>query len=89
MSNMSYCRFENTASDLDDCADALEELLNTGIGRLSRSELAAAKRLAVMCTNVVQLFVDYGDADLEEVMEDEEVSARILDEANADAEEEA
>ncbi len=28
MSNMSYCRFENTASDLQDCLDAVEELIN-------------------------------------------------------------
>lgn len=89
MSNMSYCRFENTANDLDDCADALEELLNTGVGRLSRSELAAAKRLVAMCANVVQLVVDYGDVDLEEVMEDESVAEKVLDEANAYAEEEA
>ncbi len=25
MSNMSYCRFENTLSDLKDCFDALED----------------------------------------------------------------
>jgi len=25
MSNMSYCRFENTSRDLDDCIDALED----------------------------------------------------------------
>jgi len=25
---MSYCRFENTASDLQDCLDAVEELIN-------------------------------------------------------------
>lgn len=25
MSNMSYCRFENTSSDLQDCLDAMEE----------------------------------------------------------------
>ena len=24
MSNMSYCRFENTAKDLDDCLNAIE-----------------------------------------------------------------
>jgi len=26
MSNMSYCRFENTASDLQDCLDAVEDI---------------------------------------------------------------
>jgi intergrase/recombinase len=25
MSNMSYCRFENTKKDLDDCIEALEQ----------------------------------------------------------------
>jgi hypothetical protein len=25
MANMSYCRFENTAQDMKDCLDALEE----------------------------------------------------------------
>lgn len=25
MSNMSYCRFENTLRDLQDCVDAMEE----------------------------------------------------------------
>ena len=25
MANMSYCRFENTLTDLDDCYDALNE----------------------------------------------------------------
>lgn len=25
MSNMSYCRFQNTSRDLNDCLDALEE----------------------------------------------------------------
>lgn len=29
MSNMSYCRFQNTVSDLRECAGALEELLET------------------------------------------------------------
>lgn len=28
MSNMSYCRFENTARDFQDCLNALEELIN-------------------------------------------------------------
>lgn len=26
MSNMSYCRFENTANDLADCADVIEQM---------------------------------------------------------------
>lgn len=30
MSNMSYCRFQNTLCDLQDCADVLEEFSNNG-----------------------------------------------------------
>tara|TARA_R110001632_G_scaffold52435_4_gene130049 strand:- start:135 stop:374 length:240 start_codon:yes stop_codon:yes gene_type:complete len=29
MSNMSYCRFQNTTQDLQDCIDAVEQLINT------------------------------------------------------------
>jgi hypothetical protein len=29
MSNMSYCRFQNTLSDLQDCADNITEKLDT------------------------------------------------------------
>ena len=35
---MSYCRFENTARDLDDCLEALE---NYPIEELSTSEFSA------------------------------------------------
>lgn len=35
MSNMAYCRFENTLPDLQDCADALD---NYGTADLSESE---------------------------------------------------
>ena len=31
MANMSYCRFENTASDLDDCLGAIEEAIENGM----------------------------------------------------------
>lgn len=30
MSNMSYCRFQNTAGDLADCVNAIEEIANNG-----------------------------------------------------------
>ena len=38
MSNMSYCRFHNTAQDLDDCLDAIQNELFNG-EPLSRMEL--------------------------------------------------
>ena len=40
MSNMSYCRFHNTLSDLQDCLEALHDQ-----DPLSADEARAAKRL--------------------------------------------
>ena len=40
MSNLSYCRFQNTVSDLSDCADALEEI-DGNLAELSRDEARA------------------------------------------------
>ena len=59
MSNMSYCRFENTSNDLSDCKDALEALLDCehggpqDSGGLSDHELPAAKRLAATALEIV------------------------------------
>ena len=51
MSNMAYCRFENTVSDLQDCLENME-------GRdLSDTEARARKRLIDMCVDIA---LDYG-----------------------------
>ena len=42
--NMSYCRFQNTVTDLADCMDALEEI-DFNISELSEDEAKAACRL--------------------------------------------
>jgi hypothetical protein len=56
MANMSYCRFQNTSNDLEDCADALEELANDPSARpLSEEELAAARRLVRSCRAILEL----------------------------------
>jgi hypothetical protein len=57
MSNMSYCRFENTAGDLSDCLEALE---NEGLDTLSRSEKLAAKQLIALCGRIVDWAEDEG-----------------------------
>lgn len=43
MSNMSYCRFENTLSDFKDCLESLE---SDGLDDLSDTEEEAAEALA-------------------------------------------
>lgn len=47
MANMSYCRFENTARDLQDCYDNLHDKLT------SEYEISARKRLIEICALIL------------------------------------
>ena len=51
MANMSYCRFQNTLHDLQDCANALEDMTETGTD-LSANELRARDRLIDLCKDI-------------------------------------
>ena len=54
MSNMSYCRFENTLNDMVDCLRALEE---EGMDTLeSRSELEAAEDLMLTAKKFIKVY---------------------------------
>lgn len=56
MSNMSYCRFQNTLADLSDC----EQAMNDGEAEdaeLDEHELKAKKRLIRLCIEIAK---DYG-----------------------------
>ena len=55
MANMSYCRFENTLSDLRDCYRNIDET------DLSRTEIAARKQLIELC----QLIEEVADQEME------------------------
>jgi hypothetical protein len=46
MSNMSYCRFENTLSDLNDCYENIHDVLQG-------SEKTARQRLIELCQRIV------------------------------------
>ena len=48
MSNMSYCRFENTVPDLDDC---LEHINDTDLSATEKNE---RRRLVELCRRVVE-----------------------------------
>jgi len=52
MSNMSYCRFENTYGDLSDCVDALEE---SGLEDLSDREKKFAEKIKDLCKEYLEL----------------------------------
>ena len=55
MANASYCRFENTLADLEDCYNALCDLEN---GDLEPSEEDAMKQLLKLCSKIDEEFGD-------------------------------
>ena len=58
MSNMSYCKFENTYRDLEDCNQSIEDL------ELSTSETRYRKLLVDLCREIVQNYeAAFGDGD--------------------------
>lgn len=65
MSNMSYCRFENTVPDMQDCVDALDDGFNDleAIMRRASSwqEARAMKRFIEICREVAETFDGYDD----------------------------
>jgi len=61
MSNMSYCRFRNTLTDLYDCRENIND------PHISEDELPARNRLIKVCQDIV----DQADLDLR-AGEDEE-----------------
>ena len=50
MANMSYCRFRNTAADLRDCYDSMDE-------DVSADEAQARRHIIGMCVDIA---LDYG-----------------------------
>lgn len=72
--NMSYCRFENTAGDLEDCLDAMRELLNND-GKdehgqtLSSYELRGMERIIEAAQEIVEIADDVSDL-VNEAIED-------------------
>lgn len=60
MSNMSYCRFENTARDLADCEEALSEMIDApaDCGNVNSYEMAAAPRLFDSAANLLEMLAD-------------------------------
>lgn len=88
MGNMSYCRFQNTLSDLRDCQGRLQELLEFAgddveneDGELSRDELEAAKDLAYTCLQISESFAEYLNVPLDKLTHNKLHDA--LDEAQA------
>ncbi len=59
MANMSYCRFENTTGDLEDCYNALGDLQDLNDEELSESEKRYAKQLIWLCIAIANNYADW------------------------------
>lgn len=62
MSNMSYCRFENTAKDLADCLSALRDEEANSADLSSEHEQRGKVRLFNLCAAIID---EFGAPDLE------------------------
>lgn len=73
MGNMSYCRFENTAGDLEDCYEALTE--GVKFSKLSEYEKAGLRKLVRLARQITEEFNEVGgDAgESESVADDDSV----------------
>ena len=59
MSNMSYCRFQNTSNDLQDCIDSLDNFdasEEEGLSSLSENERRAAEDMYQQCETYIRIF---------------------------------
>jgi len=65
MSNMSYCRFENTSKDLEDCIEAIE---NGEINELNEYEIEALKTMQYQAKCILEMKddIEIGIKDSEE-----------------------
>lgn len=71
MTNMSYCRFENTVNDLEDCEEHFTDELS------SEHEIRARKRLLAVCKRIAELSEeDLAVEEDEEEEEDEMIACR-------------
>ena len=61
MANMSYCRFQNTLGDFEDCLDALDSEK-----AMSDDEQRAAFWLIQKARELAERFEDYSDEEIRE-----------------------
>ena len=62
MGNMSYCRFENTLRDLQDCYRAMRDGLE-----LSDSEQRSFIRMVNLCREITDMYEGCSEEDLKEM----------------------
>ncbi len=75
MSNMSYCRFQNTYQDLRDCVNEMEDAYNLEDMELSEDEARAQKQMYQLCERFIESFdrLHYADHFEDEEVDEDEV----------------
>jgi hypothetical protein len=64
---MSYCRFENTANDVEDCVDAIRDGELTD---MSEKEKEGFLRFVYYCKEVADIYSRMSESELEEHIDD-------------------
>lgn len=77
MSNMSYCRFQNTLNDFRECAEALQGLESGDQAPLSREELQAAKQLMQEAAEMLQVLSENQGGEI--TIDDNDINGAIDD----------
>ncbi len=64
MANMSYCRFQNTLDDMQDCNEALDELVagDKDIDEVSDEEREAMERMMSLMEDMTRSLEELGIA---------------------------
>lgn len=66
MPNMSYCRFELTLSDMEDCLEALQQADSIKSMDLSSDELRALVSMISTAEDIVSIYTDLRAAEDDE-----------------------
>jgi hypothetical protein len=61
MGNMTYCRFENTLQELQDCKEALDEGALNDVMNMSGSEREAMFKLIELCQEISDEYGEVND----------------------------
>ena len=70
MGNMSYCRFENTLADLQDCHDALNRIYDE-VNEMSEYEKNAVVELVNLCAIISH---EWAVDEIEDIIKDAETN---------------
>jgi intergrase/recombinase len=70
MGNMSYCRFENTLRDLEDCHSALNRIYDE-VNEMSKYEKNAVVELVDLCKIISH---EWAVDEIEEIIKDAETN---------------